>query len=80
MLKFFNRYYVAKNAHRGTSMLSHSDIHPSKLSRNRFHTKFGLMRNSFEHSYFGALKNNRRNADTKTAGTNHHESTCCIVT
>jgi hypothetical protein len=42
--------------HRGTSRLSHFDIQPSKLSYNHFHTKLGLMRNSFEHSYFGAIK------------------------
>ena len=33
-----------------------SNIHPSKLSHNHFHKKFSLMSNSFEHSYFGALK------------------------
>jgi hypothetical protein len=52
----FLSYYVAKNTHRGTSMLSHFDIHPSKRFHNQFHTKFGLKKNSFEHSYFGALK------------------------
>jgi hypothetical protein len=42
--------------HRGTSMVSHFYTHPSKLSSYHSHTKFGLMRISFEHSYFGALK------------------------
>jgi len=56
MLKFIETSYVAKNTHRGTSMLSHFDIHPSELSSAHSHTKFGLIRNSFEHSYFGALK------------------------
>jgi len=34
-------------------MLSNFDIHPSKRSHNQFNTKFGLKKNSFEHSYEG---------------------------
>jgi len=56
MLTFFKSYYVAQNTHKGMNMFSHFDIHLSKLFHNHFHAKFGLMRNSFEHSYFGALK------------------------
>jgi hypothetical protein len=56
MLNVFQKLLRGKKKiHRGTSMLSHFGIHPSKLSHIHFRTKFCLMRNSFEHSYFGVL-------------------------
>jgi hypothetical protein len=80
MLTFFESYNVAEDTQRGRNMLSHLHINPSKLSNNNFHTKFGLMRNSFEHSYFGALRTIDVMLILKRQAQTHHESTCCIFT